>query len=473
MAKKQTNTNNAEFGGKLPPQSIELEEVVLGAILIEKRAINEIVEVLSPESFYSPKHSIIYQACLNLYNRSEPIDLLTVTQELKSNNKLESVGGAYGISQITNRVAGSGNIQFHARIIQQQFIKRELIRISSQTISLAYENETDSLELLDQYQRDAAAIEKMLAIGNFKTIKTEVKNIIDRNDELLSKSGISGVASGMPTLDKITGGWQKSDLIIIAARPGMGKTSLALALARNAAVDFGVNAVVFSLEMSSHQLTARLCSMETEIPLENFLRKGLKPHELTSFIKNVNPLISSTLVIDDTASISSFELKVKARKLKREKNIGLIVIDYLQLMTSGTNNSSREQEISYISRSLKALAKDLEVPIIALSQLSRACEARADKIPILSDLRESGSIEQDADMVAFLYRPEYYGFMTDDHNNSTVGKAMFMIAKHRNGGLENVPMRFQHQFTKFSDIRELKYSEPDSPKNNFSANPDF
>jgi replicative DNA helicase len=465
---KDPRNNPDLIQGKVPPQALDLEAGVIGAILLEKKAIDQVIEILPPEAFYHDAHQKIYQAALALFHESNPIDLLTVTQRMKQDGTLESVGGVYKLAKLTNSVVSSSNIQFHARIILQQYIKREIITVASKTISEAYEDGSDSLELLDNYQQKASQIEKLINIGSFASIQTEIKALIDRNEELLSKQGVSGVPSGFMALDRVTGGWQNSDFIIVAARPGMGKTSLALALARNAAVEFGIPTAVFSLEMSSQQLVARLAAMESEIDLENFMRKGLDQFQMTHFLNTVSPLAGSKIFIDDTSALSAFELKVKARKLKRDNKIGLIIVDYVQLMQSGLNLNSRENEISHISRSLKAIAKDLNIPVIALSQLSRECEKRADKIPMLSDLRESGSLEQDADLVSFIYRPEYYGIDEDEQGNSTHGKAMIMIAKHRNGAIDNVPLAFNGKLTKFADlehkptpINQLRNDNPD------------
>lgn len=444
--------NIVDFG-KLPPQAQELEVAILGALLIEKKAIDQIVDFFNPEMFYNENHKIIAKSIWWLYQNNEAIDILTVVNRLKKTAHLEIVGGAYYISTLTNRIASSANIEFHARVVCQEYVKREIIMMSAGMIKESYSDQTDALEILETGQKLIDNVSNSINIGRFDTVKDLFFESEKRNIEIRNKQGMSGVPSGFTDLDKLTGGWQNSDLIIMAARPGMGKTSLMMNFARNAAVDHNIPTAVFSLEMSAMQLFQRLQSSESGIVLEKYMRKGLTDAEVQTNRIKCGKLTNAPLYIDDTGGLSIFEFKVKLRKLKKDHNIGFCVIDYVQLMTvgKGADVNGREQEVSYISRNLKAIAKDLNIPILVLSQLSRAVEKREDKEPILSDLRESGSLEQDADMVMFIYRPEYYGIHEDDNNNSTLGKAKLRIAKHRNGALDDVILGFDGELTKFTD----------------------
>ncbi|MCI5057988.1 MAG: replicative DNA helicase [Flavobacteriales bacterium] len=441
--------------GKLPPQAVELEEAVLGALMLEKEAVNDVIDVLSPESFYKETHQKIFASVQELFQRSEPIDILTVTESLRKKGELDFVGGPYFISQLTNRVASAANVEFHARIIAQKYIQRELIRISTDTIKLAYEDTTDVFDLLDKAESDLFKVAEGNIRKNYDKMSTLVHQAVKQIEELSNQEeGVSGVPSGFANVDRVTSGFQKSDMIILAARPGMGKTAFVLSLARNVAVEFNKGVAVFSLEMSSLQLVNRLIASETELSAEKLKKGNLAPHEWEQLNAKLNRLSDAPIFIDDTPALSIFELRAKCRRLKAQHDIQLIIIDYLQLMTAGGDNKgNREQEISTISRSIKSIAKELDVPIIALSQLSRAVETRGgDKRPQLSDLRESGAIEQDADLVTFIYRPEYYNLTEDENGNSTLGRAELIIAKHRNGALENVPLRFISHLAKFEDL---------------------
>ncbi len=446
--------------GKLPPQAIDLEESTLGALMLEKDALTKVIDILHPESFYKDSHRIIFTAIRKLFERSEPIDILTVSNELKKSGELDIIGGPYYITQLTNRVASAANIEYHARIILQKHIQRELIRISSETIKDAFEDSSDVFHLLDRAEKNLFEITKGNISRNYQDMGTMVSEAFRQIEAArLHGTGVTGVQSGFTDLDRITSGWQKSDLIVLAARPGMGKTAFVLSLARNAAIGFNRPVAFFSLEMSSVQLVQRMISSETGIPSDK-LRKGtLDNTEWHKLVSMTGKLSQAPVFIDDTPSLSVFDLRSKCRRLKTMHKIELIVIDYLQLMRSDVDskNGNREQEISNISRSLKAIAKELDVPIIALSQLSRAVETRGgSKRPQLSDLRESGAIEQDADMVMFIYRPEYYGMEFDEENNSTKGIAEVIISKHRNGALDSVKLKFINQLAKFAD---LDYSE--------------
>lgn len=454
--------------GRVPPQAVDFEEVVLGAMMLEKDAINAVIDLLSPEVFYKDVHQIIFSAIKELFTKSEPIDILTVTNQLKTMGELDTVGGPYYISQLTNRVVSAANIEYHARIILQKYIQRQLILISSETIKAAYEDTTDVFDLLDTAENNLFQISENILKKSHDKMPDLVRMAISEIEAAKNSSAsLRGVPSGYTELDRITQGWQKSDLIILAARPSMGKTAFALNMARNAAVDFNKPIAFFSLEMSSVQLVTRLISSETSLTADKLRSGNLEEYEWEQLSSKVTPLVNAKLYIDDTAQLSVFDLRAKCRRLKQQHDIQMIFIDYLQLMTTkGDKAGNREQEISTISRSLKSLAKELQVPVLALSQLSRNVESRAgSKKPILSDLRESGAIEQDADMVVFIYRPEYYG-LNDENNESAKGKAIINIAKHRNGKLGDVELKFVGQYARFEDP-EATYTKVDN--NSFDA----
>ncbi|PQJ72881.1 replicative DNA helicase [Polaribacter butkevichii] len=455
--------------GKIPPQVLELEEAVLGAMMIDKKGIDDVIDVLSSDAFYDQKHQEIYAAIYELFQNSEPIDLLTVSNLLKKKSKLEFVGGDFFLIRLTQKVASSAHIEFHARIILQKYIQRKLISISSEIIENAYDESTDVFDLLD----DAEAKLFEVTQGNLKKSSEDagslVKQALKKIQEIGNQEGMSGLATGFTKLDALTSGWQPSDLVIIAARPGMGKTAFVISMAKNMAIDFGHGVAVFSLEMSSVQLITRMISSETGLTSEKLRKGNLEPHEWEQLNVKVKRLSDAPIFIDDTPSLSVFDLRAKARRLVSQHNVRILVIDYLQLMTAGGKaGGNREQEISMISRNLKALAKELEVPVIALSQLSRAVETRGgSKRPLLSDLRESGAIEQDADIVSFIFRPEYYGMTEwdDDEHTPCEGQGEFIVAKHRNGGLDNIRLKFTGHLAKFSDLEEGFSSEFQSSMN--------
>lgn len=442
--------------GKVPPQAKELEEAVLGAIMLEKGAFDQVVEILKPECFYVDAHQRIFRAMQGLANKSQPIDMLTVVEELRMREELDMIGGPYYVTKLTNAVVSSANIEAHSRIILQKFIQRELIRISGEIISDAYEDSTDVFDLLDQAESKMYEVTSNHLKNNYQSIDSVLVKTIQRIEDLRHKNeDITGVPSGFPSLDKVTYGWQSTDLIILAARPAVGKTAFALNLARSAALHptKPTGVALFSLEMSAGQLVQRILSAESEIWLEKISRGKMEEHEMKQlYQKGIQKLAQAPIYIDDTAALNIFELRAKCRRLKNTSDIGLIIIDYLQLMSgTGERNSNREQEISTISRSLKGLAKELQVPIIALSQLSREVEKRKDgnKMPQLSDLRESGAIEQDADMVMFLYRPEYYDITENEMGENNRGETHVRIAKHRNGSLETIKLRAMLHIQKF------------------------
>jgi replicative DNA helicase len=442
--------------GKVPPQAKELEEAVLGAMMLEKGAFDKVVEILKPECFYVDAHQRIFRSMQSLANKSQPIDILTVVEELRFKEELDMIGGPYYVTKLTNAVVSSANIEAHSRIILQKFIQRELIRISGEIIADAYEDSTDVFDLLDQAESKMYEVTSNHLKNNYESIDSVLVKTIQRIEDLRHKNeDITGVPSGFPSLDKVTYGWQSTDLIILAARPAVGKTAFALNLARSAALHptKPTGVAVFSLEMSAGQLVQRILSAESEIWLEKISRGKMEEHEMKQlYARGIQRLAQAPIYIDDTAALNIFELRAKCRRLKNTSNIGLIIIDYLQLMSgTGERNSNREQEISTISRSLKGLAKELQVPIIALSQLSREVEKRKDgnKMPQLSDLRESGAIEQDADMVMFLYRPEYYDITENEMGENNRGETHVRIAKHRNGSLETIKLRAMLHIQKF------------------------
>jgi replicative DNA helicase len=457
--------------GKVPPQALDLEEAVLGAMMLEKDKLAAVIDILRPEVFYKTEHQLIYSSIQRLFAQIKPIDILTVTEDLRQSGELEQVGGPYYIAMLTNRIASSANIEFHSRILLQKHIQRELIRISSNIIKDAYEDTTDVFDLLDKAENNLFNVSETSLRRNVRSMPGLVKEAVDEIAAGRKHEGhLRGVGSGFTDIDRMTGGWQKSDLIILASRPGMGKTAFALTMARNIAVDFKKAVAVFSLEMSAVQLVTRLIASETEIPAEKLKRGTLEDYEWEQLNSKITSLIDAPLFIDDTPALTVFELRAKARRLKAQHHISIIVLDYLQLMQgTSEHKGNREQEISNISRSLKALAKELDIPIIALSQLSREVEKRLVKKPILSDLRESGSIEQDADMVMFIYRPEYYKVDDDAYGGSVEGLAEISIAKNRHGATKDINLRFIARYAKFADL-QVDYSGADTIPANTSFN---
>ena len=454
--------SNIELG-KLPPQALDLEESVLGALMLEKEALTNIIDILKPENFYKDAHKEIYQAIIDLFNNSQPIDLLTVTNQLKKNGTLDIVGGSYYVTKLTTRVNSASNIEFHSRIILEQSIKRELINISSKVQKDAYEDTIDVFDLLDQTEQSLFDVSESHIRKNYKKVQNLMKEAIDELEtKKEKKDGITGVPSGFIDLDTITSGWQPSDLVIVAGRPSMGKTAFVLSLIRNASIDHNLPMGIFSLEMSSLQLVNRLISSEAELDSDKIRKGNLKDYEWQQLLHKTDLLQKAPIFIDDTPALSILELRAKARRLKSQHDIQCIIVDYLQLMTSeyGKTSGNREQEIASISRSLKAVAKELNIPVIALSQLSRAVETRGgDKRPVLSDLRESGSIEQDADMVMFIYRAEKYAITEDEDGESTIGVAELLLRKNRNGPTGKVKLKFVERFAKFVDKNYIDSSE--------------
>ena len=449
--------------GKIPPQAVDLEEIVLGAMMIDKKGVDEVIDILHSDAFYKDTHKAIFEAIISLFEKQEPIDLKTVSYQLKKDSNLSFVGGDVYLIGLTQKVSSSAHIEFHSRIILQKYIQRRLIEISNEIIENSYDETSDVFDLLDAAESKIYDISQGNLKKNSQTAESLVSLAKTKIEEISKKEGLSGIPSGFHEIDKLTSGWQESDLIIVAARPGMGKTAFTLSMARNISVENNIPVAFFSLEMSAIQLITRLISSETGLNSEKLRTGKLEKFEWEQLNVKVSNLESAPLYIDDTPSLSIFDLRAKARRLSSQYGIKLIVLDYLQLMTVGSSQKTgnREQEISTISRNLKALAKELEIPIIALSQLSRAVELRGGtKRPILSDLRESGAIEQDADIVSFLYRPEYYGIneWDDEMKTPSEGQGEFIVAKHRNGALDSIKLKFVANLGKFEDLGD--YDSP-------------
>ena len=477
MAKQTTRklkSVNRKIDGKLPPQAIELEEAVLGALMLDNEALSDTIDILKPEYFYKMEHQKIFDAIIILFNESKPVDILTIIEQLKKSGELESIGGAFYITQLTNNVASSANTEYHARIIVEKFIQRSLIQISSNIIKDSFDETIDVFDLLSNAEQELFSVTEGSLRKSYSKMSELISSAINNIEELKNKEdGLSGVPSGFSRLDRVTSGWQKSDLVIIAARPGMGKTALALTMCRNIAINHKTPIGIFSLEMSTDQLVNRLISSESEIP-SNKLRKGnLEEYEFVQLHEKIKDLAEAPIYIDDTPGLSVFELRAKARRLVKNHGVKIIIVDYLQLMTAGGNKiGNREQEISTISRSLKGIAKELKIPVIALSQVNRGVESRTStsKRPILADLRESGAIEQDADIVTFIYRPEYYKIYEWENSDDSRGQAEIIIAKHRNGALENIRLKFINTLAKFSD---LDYFDGVNKEENLGDEPSF
>lgn len=465
MAKKSIdNTSYAH----LQPQALEVERAVLGALMNDRDAYAVVCEILSPESFYEQRNQLIYSAIRDLSLAEKPVDVLTVTDELERQGSLDKVGGAIYIADLSNKVASSANIEYHARIIAHKFLARQLISFASEIETKAFDGSMD----IDDLMQEAEGSLFELSRRNMKKDYTQIDPVISNAVEVIQKAaankdGLTGVPTGYHKLDNITSGWQASDLVIIAGRPAMGKTSFALSMAKNIAADYKVPMAFFSLEMSNVQLVNRLISNCCEIQGSKILNGQLKPDEWERLDKRLNNLIGSPLYVDDTPGLSVFELRTKARRLVRDHGVKIIMIDYLQLMNAnGMRFSSRQEEVSTISRSLKQIAKELDIPILALSQLNRGVESREGlegKRPQLSDLRESGAIEQDADMVLFVHRPEYYHIYQDENGRDLHGMAQIIIAKHRKGATGDVLLNFRGEFTRFENPEDTNSNLNNAP----------
>lgn len=463
--KKKAESVDYFVHGKIPPQALEVEEAVLGSMLLEKDSFLTVSEFLKAECFYKDAHQKIFEAITNLFSRQMPADIITVSNELKRLGILDEVGGAYYLTELTGKVASAANLEYHARIIYQKFLQRKMIEISGMIVTKAYDETEDVDDLLEEAESSLF----LLSQGTMKNEAVQINPVVDEALELIKlagerKDGLSGVPSGFDDLDKITSGWQNSDMVVIAARPAMGKTAFVLSMARNMAINHNQGVAVFSLEMSNVQLVTRLIVAETEFSSDKIKNGNLTTDEWDILHSKIQTFSEAPIFVDDTAGLSVFDLRAKCRRLKKQHDIKVVIIDYLQLMNaSGMRPGNRQEEVSMISRSLKGLAKELNIPIIALSQLNRSVETRSGdgKKPQLSDLRESGAIEQDADMVLFIHRPEYYGITEDSEGNSLLGLAEIIIAKHRNGATGDVRLRFRPEAIKFENISESQmYSQP-------------
>lgn len=448
---------SADIAGRLVPRAVEIEAAVLGALMLEKDAFSQVCDIITPDSFYEPKHKLIYGVILALGMAEEPIDMITVTNRLRRDGDLDTVGGPGYIASLTMNVVSAAHVEFHARIVAQKYLARQLIGFATGVENSAFDESNDVDDLLQEAESRLFEISQR----NLKRDVVQIDPILQQAIEQMRaaagrESGISGLPTGFKDLDSLTSGWQKSDLIIIAARPAMGKTAFVLSMALNIARrDLPV--AVFSLEMSRVQLVNRLISNACEISGQKIRSGSLNELEWSQMLNRMQELQGLPLYVDDTSGLSMLELRTKARRLAREHNIKIIIIDYLQLMTAGVRMGSREQEVSTISRSLKQLAKELDIPVIALSQLNRKLEDRGnkDKRPQLSDLRESGAIEQDADIVCFIHRPEYYSHSSvDEEGRNIKGKAEFIVAKHRSGAVDTVNMFFRNEYVRFENWDE-------------------
>lgn len=460
---KFVGAKSSEFLGVMPPHSIDMESSVLGAIMLEKDAITCVAEILRPESFYLETNQEIYRAIVDLLNRSEPIDIRTVVNQLRKNGKLEFVGGPYYVISMTSQINSAANIEYYARSLVEFSLRRDIISTATSIQRRAYDNTQDVFDVLDAAEQSLFDVTNTNIKKGYKDIKNLFIESIKQIEQSRGKEdGLTGVPSGFMALDRITAGWQNSDFIVIAARPGMGKSAFALSFLRNAAIDHECPVAIFSLEMADVQLMNRLISAEAEIDNQAIKTGRLSARDWEQLMKRTARLSQAPIYIDDTPALSIFELRAKCRRLKSKCDIKLVVVDYLQLMCGETHGktSNREQEIASISRALKNMAKELDIPVVALSQLSRAVEHRGgSKKPQLSDLRESGGIEQDADIVLMLYRPEYYGLTEDENGESTLGVAEVIIAKHRNGALDTVKLHYNNRYTKFADLDSFSYQD--------------
>ena len=468
--------NAFDLNGKTPPQALDLEESVLGALMLDQKALNDTIEMLHVEYFYKPEHQAIFKAIFRLFEQSQPVDMLTVIERLRLDGELEAAGGAYYVSQLTNHVVSAAHIEYHVRVLSEKFIQRELIRISTETITSAYDETTDVVSLLDTTEQRLMDINDQNFRSDYHTMESLVLAAREQIKEIQESDGkCAGLTTGFTALDRLTSGFQPGTLIILAARPAMGKTAFALTMARNMALDFKKPVAFFSLEMTASELTMRLISSEASIASDKLKRgDNLELWEQEMLAVKTQPLKDAPIYIDDTPGLTIFELRAKCRRLKQRYDIQMVFIDYLQLMSAGgeaARNGNREQEISTISRQLKALSKELGIPVLAMSQLSRAVETRGgSKKPMLSDLRESGAIEQDADIVMFIYRPEYYNIDSDELG-STAGKADIILAKHRSGGIGEVRLDFVGKYTRFENPKD--FTPNDAFATSFPVNDKF
>lgn len=448
-----------QTSGRIPPQAVDVEMSVLGAMLLEKEAISRALEILDETAFYKPAHQEIFKAIISLFEKNEAADSITVVEELRRMGKLDAIGGPLYISDLTMRVTSAANVEYHAKIVLEKALLRNLITASTEITSRAFNEQDDALDLLDEAENKIFQISEKRMKKSFLPMKEAVFSTMELLESIHgAHSGVTGVPSGFTALDNMTGGFQNSDLIIVAARPSMGKTAFVLSLARNAAIDHNKSIGFFSLEMSAQQLVLRLICAEARVDAHS-VRTGRLPEEQWRHLSTrIGKLYNAKIFIDDTPALSILELRAKARRLKAEHNVSMLIVDYLQLMQGPKNAQSREQEISMISRSLKALAKELNIPVIALSQLNRAVETTADKRPTLANLRESGAIEQDADVVLFIHRPEKYNIL-EEAGKSTQGIAEIIIGKQRNGPTGEVELAFINQYARFENLALPTFDE--------------
>lgn len=439
---------------RVPPQNVEAEQSVLGAMLIEKEAIGKVAEFLKAEDFYREAHRLVFQVILDLFNQNEPVDMITVIEALRRDDRLEGAGGISYITSLANTVPTAANVIYHAKIVEEKSLLRQLITAATNIATIGYDAADDAAVILDEAEKMILQVSSRKVGKDFIPIKSIVFDAFTKIEQLyISKGGITGLSTGFKDLDRLTSGLQASDLILVAARPSMGKTAFTLNVAQNVAVKEKKAVAFFSLEMSKEQLVQRMLCAEAAIDSQKLRIGELGDEDWKKLVTAADKLSTAPIFIDDTPGISVLEMRGKARRLKIEHDLQLIVIDYLQLMqgsASSGRSENRQQEISEISRSLKALARELNVPVIALSQLSRSVESRQVKKPMLSDLRESGSLEQDADIVAFLYREDYYNPETEKKNITEI-----IVAKHRNGPVDTVQLFFHKAFTKFSDLSKM------------------
>ena len=462
--KKGTSPIDPNFA-HVQPQAVEIERVVLGALMVDSDAFSVVSELLKPETFYEPRHQKIYEAIRNMNMDERPVDIMTLNDELSKMGEIDKVGGVDYLMEISSQVASAAHVESHARILAEKYMQRQLIHFAGDIETKAYDSSVDVDELMQQAEGSLFQISQNNMKQDFTQVAPVVKNAVEILQRAASnKGGLTGIPTGYTGMDEITSGWQASDLVIIAGRPAMGKTSFALSIAKNVAVDYGVPIGFFSLEMNNVQLVNRLISNVCEVSGRKILNGQLDPSDWERLDKRIGRLTDAPIYVDDTPGLSVFELRTKARRLVREKGVKIIMIDYLQLMNAnGMKFGSRQEEVSTISRSLKGLAKELDIPVLALSQLSRNVENREGlegKRPQLSDLRESGAIEQDADMVLFVHRPEYYHIYQDEKGNDLHGMAQIIIAKHRKGSTGDVLLNFRGEFTRFQDPIEAAASSP-------------
>lgn len=464
MQDKRSKTGNKRQGsnpefeglGKMMPSNAESEELVLGVLLAGLEKSYTISHILPEAAFYKEQNRIIYGAILKLVDENQPVDVVTVLNHVKKRGELELIGGAFYLMSLTNKAISSASLINAALSIKEAYVLREIITKTHELQARCYDETTDFFESISDLEKITAEVTQMVVVGKAETAANLFNSVMEENKKIAESNGITGVPSGFADIDKMIGGFQKADLIILAARPSMGKTALALSMFKNATMQ-GYEGLFFSIEMSNNKLYARIMSQVSGVPLSSIIMRGLADYEYRQILAKEYDLKSPNMFFDDTPSIRLADLKAKARKLYREKKIKFIMVDYLQLIENKRQGINREQEVSEISRGLKSLAKELDIPIIALAQLSRANEKRGTgHRPMLSDLRESGSMEADADVVGFIHRPEYYGITEDEKGDSTIGISELIIAKNRNGPTGTIRMKFVKENTAFEDLNKIE-----------------